>query len=274
MGKSAGRRGRNGDPRIDGARQARREDILKVLSLRFVHEIEEDGPELEDMLKAIDDDDRLNFLLTYSLRCPDLFYFREALLPGSGSRAAKIDPQARREIIAEWVRRYFHMDLDILEARLDQAKQEAALRTRHESILQALQGRFGAKAQAVEADMMSLPLHEDWLDDLLKLAATCPNIATFHKAVFTYVWQDEQCSLARGPSARKKSRDASLKMLGIRFGSKAGQIEAELKSIEDDDRLHALFDAAAECPNLAAFRKQLSALPRRSEGPSRVGRAG
>jgi hypothetical protein len=152
MAKSNGRKDCNSDPWIEGARQSRREDILKVLSLRFVHEIEEHGPELEDMLKAIDDDDRLNFLLTYSLRCPDLFYFREALLPGSGSRAAKIDPQARREIIAEWVQRYFHMDLDILEARLDQAKQEAALRTRHESILQALQGRFGAKAQAVEPD--------------------------------------------------------------------------------------------------------------------------
>jgi hypothetical protein len=122
--------------------------------------------------------------------------------------------------------------------------------------------------------MMSLPLHEDWLDELAKVAATCPNIATFHKAVFTYVWQDEQCSLGRGPSARKKSREAILKMLGIRFGSKAGQIEAELKAIEDDDRLHALFDHAAECANLAAFRKQLSALPRRSEEPSRGGQAG
>ena len=36
MAKSAERRGLNGDLRIDGARQARREDILKVLSIRFV----------------------------------------------------------------------------------------------------------------------------------------------------------------------------------------------------------------------------------------------
>src|SRR5262245_31224828 len=93
MAKSVERRGRNGDPRIDGARQARREDILKVVSIRLVHEMQWDGPELEDLLKAIDDDDRLNDLLAYSLRCPDLFYFREALLPGSGSRAAKIDPR-------------------------------------------------------------------------------------------------------------------------------------------------------------------------------------
>jgi hypothetical protein len=149
------------------------------------------------------------------------------------------------------------MDLDILEARLDSAKQEAALRTRHDSILQALEGRFGDKAEAVKPDMMSLPLHEDWLDELLKLAATCPNIATFHKAVFTYRWQDEQGCIGRGRSARKKSREAILKMLGIRFGSKAGPIEAELNAIEDVDRLHALFEHAAECPNFASFRKEL-----------------
>jgi hypothetical protein len=274
MAKSAERRGRNGDPGIEGARQARREDILKLLSLRFGHEMQWDGPELEDRLEAIEDDDRLNDLLAYSLRCPDPFYFREALLPGSSSRAAKIDPQVRREIIAEWVQRYFNMDLDLLEARPDQAKHEAALRARHEFILQALKGRFGEKAQAVEPDMMSLPLHEDWLDELVKVAATCPNIATFHKAAFAYVWHDEWCRLGRGPSAREKSRDAILKMLGIRFGSRAGQVEAELKAIEDDDRLHALFDHAAECPNFAAFRRQLLPLPQGSERPSRGGAAG
>ncbi len=143
MAKSAKHESLNGDPRLDGARQARREHILKVLSIRFVWEIKEHETELEERLKAIDDDDRLNDLLTYTLRCPDLFYFREALLTGSGSRAARIDPQVRREIIAEWVQRYLHMNLDLLEARLDQAEHLAALSTRREVSFQVLEGRFG-----------------------------------------------------------------------------------------------------------------------------------
>ena len=157
MTRSAKRQDLNGDPRLDGARQARREDILTVLSIRFVWEIKEHETELEERLKAIDDD-RLNDLLTYALRCPDLFCFREALLPGSGSRAAKFDPQVRREIIAEWVQRYLHIHLDLLEARLDQAEHLAALSTRREGIFQVLEGRFGdtnnsrvAKAQVCQS---------------------------------------------------------------------------------------------------------------------------
>jgi hypothetical protein len=264
MARSAKRQGLNGGPRLDGARQARREDILQVLSIRFVWEIKEYKAELEERLKAIDDDDRLNDLLTYTLRCPDLFYFREALLPGSGSRAAKVDPRVRREIIAEWVQRYLHMDLDLLEARLDQEKRLAAMRTRREGILEVLEGRFGDKAQAMKLDLVNFPLHEDWLDELFYLATTSPDMASVHKVVFTYLWQDQRNGISRGPAAREQSREAIIKLLGIRFGKRLGKVEAELKAIEDDDRLRALFDHAAECPDLASFRERRSPLPSQS----------
>jgi hypothetical protein len=170
----------------------------------------------------------------------------------------------RREIIAEWVQRYLHMDLDLLEARLDQEKNLAALYARRDGILQVLEGRFGDKAKAVQPDLEYFPLFEDWLDELFDLSTTSRDIASVHKAVFTYLWQDQRNRIGSGSDAREQSREAILKLLGIRFGKKVGKIEAELKAIEDDDRLRTLFDHAAECPDLASFCGQLSPLSPRS----------
>jgi hypothetical protein len=174
MAKSAERRGRNGDPRIDGARQARREDILKVLAIRFAGEVKEVEAELKAELDAVIEDEGLKELFAYSLRCPDLFSFRKMLLPGSGSRAARVDPQVRREIIAEWVQRYLHKDLGLLEARfaLEDERRDANAPWRR--ILEALEARFGPEARAVEPELKSRYWSEDGLKDGLLFAASVP----------------------------------------------------------------------------------------------------
>jgi hypothetical protein len=183
MAKSAERQGRNGDPRTEGTRQARREDILKILSLRFAGEVKEVGAELKAELDAVIEDEGLRELFAYSLRCPDLFYFRETLLPGSGSRAAKIDPQVRRKMIAEWVQRYLNMDLGLLEARLALEDERRDANAPWRRILEALEARFGPEARVVEPDLKSRYWSEDGLKDGLQLAATCPSFASFHQKI-------------------------------------------------------------------------------------------
>ncbi len=49
-----------------------------------------------------------------------------------------------------------------------------------------------------------------------------------------------------------------LRILIARFRIAAPDLEAELNSIDDDDRLNELVDLAATCPDLDSFRKQLS----------------
>ncbi len=49
-----------------------------------------------------------------------------------------------------------------------------------------------------------------------------------------------------------------LRCLVARFRIAAPDIEAELKSINDDERLNELIDLAATCSDLDSFRKQLS----------------
>ncbi len=49
-----------------------------------------------------------------------------------------------------------------------------------------------------------------------------------------------------------------LRLLVLRFGIAAGDIEAQLNSIDDEERLGKLFDLAATCPDLDSFHKQLS----------------
>ncbi len=116
-------------------REARREDILKVLLIRFVSDAKEFEEELKAGLKGIVDDSRLEQLFEYTLRCADVFYFRQALLPGSGGRASKVDPEVRREIIAEWVQQNLKIDLGILEDTIALEKRHAALSATQNSIL-------------------------------------------------------------------------------------------------------------------------------------------
>ncbi len=49
-----------------------------------------------------------------------------------------------------------------------------------------------------------------------------------------------------------------LRLLVLRFRIVAADIEAELKSINGDERLNELIDLAATCSDLDSFRKQLS----------------
>jgi hypothetical protein len=52
-------------------------------------------------------------------------------------------------------------------------------------------------------------------------------------------------------------QEATITLLGIRFGETAQGIEAELKGIDDNNRLKELFERAARCRSLASFRKHL-----------------
>jgi hypothetical protein len=166
----------------DAKREARREDILKVLRIRFVREAEEFEQELTAGLNAIVDDSRLEQLFEYTLRCGDIFYFRQALLPGSGGRASKVDPEARREIIAEWVQQHLKIDLGLREDSIALKKRWAALRSTQNTILVALEGRFGAKARTMETQIKAIGIfEEDRLDELLKHAVTCRTLGSFRK---------------------------------------------------------------------------------------------
>ena len=71
--------------------EARREDILKILSIRFTWDIDDHRDELTAGLKRITDDDRLRHLLDYASACIDLFHFRQSLLPSS-RRIAELAP--------------------------------------------------------------------------------------------------------------------------------------------------------------------------------------
>jgi len=166
----------------DAKREARREDILKILLIRFVREAQEFEEELNAGLKAIVDDSRLEQLFEYTLRCRDIFYFRQELLPGSGGRGSKVDPEVRREIIAEWVQRNLKIDLGILEDTIALEKRCAALRATQNSILVALEGRFGAKARTLETKIKAIDIFEDdRLDELLKHAVTCRTLGSFRE---------------------------------------------------------------------------------------------
>jgi hypothetical protein len=245
----------NGDPRREGALEARREDILKIVSIRFHWEIDDHKAELTAGLKRIADDDRLRHLLEYTVPCIDLFHVRQSLLP-STKRAAKIDPDVRREIVADWARQYFAIDLDLVEVMLEEEKQQKAHQVRRDSIVKRLESRFGFDAWAVKRDLDNL--REDDIDELSDLAVGCPDLASFHQTAFIRRWSNQQSHLGRGAEAREKTRQAILKMLGIRFGSKAARLERDLDTIDDDDRLRDLFDQAAHCSSLGEFRERLS----------------
>ncbi|MFI5454724.1 MAG: hypothetical protein ACHRXM_04675 [Isosphaerales bacterium] len=58
-------------------------------------------------------------------------------------------------------------------------------------------------------------------------------------------------------ATRKTTQRTILKLLGIRFGLAANDIEGQLHDIDDDVRLNELFESAATCPDLNSFRKQL-----------------
>jgi hypothetical protein len=161
----------------------------------------------------------------------------------------------RREIIADWDRQYFAAHLDLVEIMLEEEKQEKALHIRRESIVKSLEARFGFDAWAVRRDLDGFPGHE--LDELAELAAACPDLASFHQEAFTRSWAKQREFLGDGPKARDESREAVLKMLRIRFGSKAARLEGDLDAIDDDNRLRDLFDRDARCASLGEFRERL-----------------
>jgi hypothetical protein len=53
-------------------------------------------------------------------------------------------------------------------------------------------------------------------------------------------------------------REAIVTVLTSRFGISAGEVEADLKGIEDGDRLNELIKLAASCRSLKSFRKHLT----------------
>jgi hypothetical protein len=181
MSRSPKTRRPGSDPRREGALQARREDILKILSIRFHWDIDEHQAELTAGVERITDDDRLRHLLEYAVRCIDLYRFHQSLLPTS-KLAAKIDPEVRREIIADWARHYFAAHLDLVEVMLEEEKQEKAVHVRRDSIAKSLEARFGYDAWAVRRDLDGL--RGDELDKLAELADDCPDLATFHQEAF------------------------------------------------------------------------------------------
>ena len=242
-------------PRRAGALEARREDILAILSLKFHWEIDDYKTELAAGLKRIDDDDRLRHLLERAVRCVSLYDFHQSLLPTS-KLAARIAPEVRREIIADWARQYYAVNLDLLEVMLEEEKRGKALHEKRESIVKSLEARFGYDAWDVSGDLDHLP--EDDIAELSVLAADCPDLASFHQAAFTRSWAKQQSYLGRGADAQEKTRQAILKMLGIRFGIKAGRVERDLDAIKIDHRLHDLFDLATRCASLGEFRERLA----------------
>ena len=62
---------------------------------------------------------------------------------------------------------------------LDELKAEWTIEARRRDILEILEGRFGAVAQALEAELKSVA--DNRLGDLLLLAATCRTLASFRK---------------------------------------------------------------------------------------------
>ena len=54
-------------------------------------------------------------------------------------------------------------------------------------------------------------------------------------------------------------RESLVAFLTSRFGTEAGELEADLKAIEDEDRLNELIKLAGSCRSLKAFRKRLQA---------------
>ena len=94
----------DGGPRARGcARGEARGHPQAIVSLKFHWEIDEYKTELAAGLKRIDDDDRLRHLLERAVRCVSLYDFHQSLLPTS-KLAARIAPEVRREIIADWAR--------------------------------------------------------------------------------------------------------------------------------------------------------------------------
>lgn len=255
MSRSPGSRSRGGDPRSEGALEARREDILGILSIRFHRDIDDRRAELAAGLERIDDDDRLRRLLEYAVRCIDLYQFHQSLLPTS-KLAAGIDPEVRREIVAEWARHYFAANLDLVEAMLEEEKQEKALHARRDALVRSPVGRFGYEAWTVRGELNHLP--GDEIDELAKLADDCADLVSFHREAFIRSWAKQRKFLGDGPEARDESREAVLKMLRIRFGSKAVRLERDLDAIDDGDRLRDRFDRAARCASLGEFRERLS----------------
>jgi hypothetical protein len=56
--------------------------------------------------------------------------------------------------------------------------------------------------------------------------------------------------------AQRSHRDI-LVILDDRFGTIPEEVKAQLKAIQDDDRLHQLVRLAARCPDLDSFRHEL-----------------
>jgi hypothetical protein len=159
----------------------------------------------------------------------------------------------RREIVADWARHFFAADLDLVEVMLEEEKQEKAFHARRDALVRSLEVRFRYEAWTVRGELNDLPG-----DDIDELADDCADLVSFHREAFIRSWVKLRKFLGDGPEARDESREAVLKMLRIRFGSKAVRLERDLDAIDDGDRLRDLFDRAARCASLREFRERLS----------------
>ena len=202
--------------------------------------------ELKAGLKGIVDDSRLEQLFEYTLRCADVFYFRQALLPGSGGRASKVDPEVRREIIAEWVQQNLKIDLGILEDTIALEKRHAALSATQNSILVALEGRFGAKARTLE----TRALH-GWLAHTPEAEAKSPPHPPFGHLLPRGEGDGFYHLAPWGEVGRRPGEGGPRVCQPIVNRSKIKAI-----GIFEDDRLDELLQHAATCRTLDSFRKQ------------------
>jgi hypothetical protein len=62
----------------------------------------------------------------------------------------------------------------------------------------------------------------------------------------------------RQQARREATLHSLLILLTSRFGSEAAELEADLKAIEDGDRLMELIKLSASCRSLKSFSKQVS----------------
>jgi hypothetical protein len=66
----------------------------------------------------------------------------------------------------------------VLQELIADCERKAALETRQKVVVEILVARFGDEAKALEAEITSVG---DRLGDYLKVAATCPDLASFRK---------------------------------------------------------------------------------------------
>ena len=137
----------------------------------------------------------------------DIFYFRQACYPDRAEERSKVDPEVRREIIAEWVQQHLKIDLGILEDSIARDERCAALSATQNTILVVLEGRFGAKARTLETKIKAIGIFEDdRLDELLKHAATCRTLGSFRKQLRREIVAIEDERGRMGLSPRPGSR--------------------------------------------------------------------